>query len=75
MATFAQTLLRIYDRKIQSGEITFSRSGIKRDDFTRLCIDGEFVIPRDRLLVICDKMKVTDEEREALLRFTEEEGE
>lgn len=34
---FKQLFFRIYDRKIASGEITFSRSGIKKDDFTRLC--------------------------------------
>lgn len=71
MATFAQVFMRIYDRKIASGEITFSRSGIQAGDFTRLCIDGSFVIPKDRLLVICDKMNVTEEERAQLLAFAE----
>ena len=51
MATFAQTFLRIYDRKILSGEITFSQSGINKNDFTRLCVDGEYVIP-DRKSVV-----------------------
>ena len=72
METFAQKLLKIYDRKILSGEITFSQSGIKKNDFTRLCIDSEYVIAREDLEVICDKMKVTPEEREALLKYTEE---
>ncbi len=72
MATFAQVFMRIYDRKIASGEITFSRSGIQAGDFTRLCVDGEFVIPKDRLQVICEKMKLTDEERQQLMAFAEE---
>lgn len=71
MATFAQTFLRIYDRKILSGEITFSQSGINKNDFTRLCVDGEYVIPRDRLLLVCEKMNLTEEERAELLSYTE----
>ncbi len=72
MATFAQTFLRIYDRKILSGEITFSQSGINKNDFTRLCVDGEYVIPRDRLLLVCEKMNLTEEERAELLSYTEQ---
>ena len=72
MATFAQTFLRIYDRKILSGEITFSQSGINKNDFTRLCVDGEYVIPRDRLLLVCEKMNLTEEERAELLSCTEQ---
>lgn len=69
--TFAKKLLRIYDRKLLSGEITFSESGIKKDDFTRLCVDKDFVIPRDRLEIICDKMNLNKEERAELISFTE----
>ncbi|MCI7392855.1 MAG: hypothetical protein MSH28_05015 [Clostridiales bacterium] len=71
MATFAQTFLRIYDRKILSGEITFSQSGINKNDFTRLCVDGEYVIPKERLLVACEKMNLTEEERAELLSFVD----
>ncbi len=72
MATFAQEFMRIYDRKIASGEITFSRSGITAGDFTALCINGEYVIPRERLEVIFEKMALTEEEREKLLAFIED---
>lgn len=72
MATFAQEFMRIYDRKIASGEITFSRSGITAGDFTALCINGEYVIPRERLEVIFEKMVLTEEEREKLLAFIED---
>jgi len=51
--TFAQYFLRIYDRKILSGEITFSTSGINKNNFTRLCIDPEYVMPREEILTVC----------------------
>ncbi|MCQ2547335.1 MAG: hypothetical protein MJ161_07345 [Clostridia bacterium] len=69
METFAQKFLKIYDRKILSGEITFSQSGINKNDFTRLCIDPEFVIEREALLKACEKMKLTEEETAELLKF------
>lgn len=68
MGTFAQEFMKIYDRKIASGEITFSRSGITGGDFTALCINGDYVIPRERLEVIFEKMSLTDEEQDLLLR-------
>lgn len=71
METFAQKLLKIYDRKILSGEITFSQSGIKKEDFTRLCIDRDFVLSKDDLEIVCNKMKLTEKEREELISFTE----
>ncbi len=71
MATFAQEFMKIYDRKIASGEITFSRSGITAGDFTALCINGDYVIPRERLLVIFEKMDLTEEERQRLIAFAE----
>lgn len=71
METFAQKLLKIYDRKILSGEITFSRSGIKKEDFTRLCIDRDFVLSKDDLEIVCNKMKLTEKEREELISFIE----
>jgi len=68
MATFAQEFMKIYDRKIASGEITFSRSGITAGDFTALCINGDYVIPRDRLEVVFEKMALSQEERDKLWR-------
>ena len=75
MGTFAQEFMKIYDRKIQSGEITFSRSGITAGDFTALCINGDYVIPPERLEVIFEKMDLSREQRQLLLeaaRQTEE---
>ena len=72
MGTFAQEFMKIYDRKIQSGEITFSRSGIKGGDFTALCINPSYVIPEDRLKIIFEKMSLTREQQDLLLRAAEE---
>ena len=65
--TFKQVFFRIYDRKIASGEITFSRSGISKDDFTRLCTEDGFVPGEEALMKMCEGMLLTDEEREELL--------
>ena len=68
MGTFAQEFMKLYDRKIASGAITFSRSGITGGDFTTLCINGEYVIPQERLEVIFSKGWLNEEEQELLLR-------
>jgi len=72
METFGQRFMKIYDRKILSGETTFSRSGIDRNDFTRLCIDGEYVFSREALEKIREKMPLTDEEFASLIEFVSE---
>ena len=72
METFAQKFLKIYDRKILSGEITFSQSGINKSNFTRLCIDPEYVMPREEILRCCEKMHLTEEEKEGLLAFAKD---
>ena len=69
MATFAQEFMKIYDRKIASGEITFSRSGITAGDFTALCMNGDYVIPEERLQVVFERMDLSQEERERLLQY------
>ncbi|MBQ6496191.1 MAG: hypothetical protein IJI74_03360 [Firmicutes bacterium] len=61
--------MKIYDRKILSGETTFSRSGINKNDFTRLCIDGNYVFSREALEIIREKMPLTDEEFESLAAY------
>lgn len=67
--TFAMAFFRIYDRKIASGEITFSQTGMKKEDFTRICTDKTFVPPRSELERLCDAMKLTDEETSQLMQF------
>lgn len=63
--------MKIYDRKIMSGETTFSRSGISGNDFTQLCIDGNYVFSREALEIIREKMPLTDEEFESLMEYVE----
>lgn len=66
--TFKQEFFKIYDRKIASGEITFSRSGITKGDFTRLCMEPDFVFDEATLTGICQHMGLTEEE--TLVLFT-----
>lgn len=65
--TFAQTFLRIYDRKIAANEICFSRSGIKKEDFIKLCMDSSYVIPKERFIVIAENMKLSDDDLRVLI--------
>lgn len=69
---FKQLFFRIYDRKIMSGEITFSRSGIGKDDFTRLCTEEDFVFSEEDLNLIFEKMQLSAEERKELSDAAEE---
>ena len=73
METFGQRFMKIYDRKILSGETTFSRSGISGNDFTRLCIDGNYVFSKEALDIIREKMPLTDEEYASLIEYIEDQ--
>lgn len=68
---FAIAFLRLYDRKIASGEITFSQLKMNKEDFTRLCTNTDFVLPSEEIERLCEAMKVTEEERAKLLSFAE----
>ena len=57
--SFAAAFFRIYDRKITSGEITFSQTGMKKEDFTKLCTDQSYVLPRTEIERLCNAMKLT----------------
>lgn len=67
--TFASAFFHIYDRKIASGEITFSQTGMSKEDFTRICTDETFILPRKELERLCKAMKLTEEESGQLLQF------
>lgn len=73
MDSFAKEFFKLYDRKILSGEITFSQIGMKRDDFTRLCIDDAYVLTKEEIQKLADKMNLTEGERGSLLAYAEEE--
>ena len=72
METFAQKFIKIYDRKILSGETTFGRSGINSSDVIRICIDGDYVFSREAIEIIREKMPLTDEEFESLIDYVED---
>ncbi len=69
--TFKQAFFRIYDRKIASGEISFSQTGIRKDDFTRLCTEEGFVFDDETLEKICRTMKLSEEEKAMLYETIE----
>ncbi|WP_269477413.1 hypothetical protein [Hominibacterium faecale] len=70
--SFAAAFFRIYDRKITSGEITFSQTGMKKEDFTKLCTDQSYVLPRTEIERLCNAMKLTSEEAQTLLQWAED---
>lgn len=67
--SFAVAFFRIYDRKIAAGEITFAQTGMKKEDFTKLCTDGSFVPSEAEIERLCCAMNLTEEERKRLLSF------
>lgn len=66
MGTFVQEFFAVYDRKTALGEIKFNQIGITKEDFTKLCTDENFRFGREKLADICAKMKLTEEETNAL---------
>lgn len=72
--SFASAFFRLYDRKICSGEITFSQLGMKKDYFTRLCIDDRYVLPYQEIKTICEKMNLSRFERDLLMSFAEKDS-
>lgn len=55
---FARSFFRLYDRMLAAGLITFAETGMKRDDFTRLCIDDSYSLPYAEIERICKNMKL-----------------
>lgn len=68
--TFKILFFRYYDRKIADGTITFSQLGMSKSDFTKLCTEPEFVPDEETVERICLTMKLTEEEKAALLALT-----
>lgn len=75
--TFADVFFKIYDRKIMTGEITFFGTKMKKNDFTRLCVEPEYVIPDEEIEKLCETMLLNEEEQALFRSFkkkkTEEE--
>lgn len=64
--TFKQLFFRLYDRKITTGEMSFGQTGIRKDQFTKLCTEDDFVFSKEQLTDICQKMGAGESEKEAL---------
>ena len=50
--TFKNIFFRLYDRKISDGTITFSQLGISKMDFTRLCMEENFVLDKETIIPV-----------------------
>ncbi len=72
---FKQIFFRIYDRKIASGEITFSKTGINKNDFTRLCTEEDYTFDDETIQKLSVTMRLTEEEKTALLEAIKEQKE
>ncbi len=72
--TFIQEFFKVYDRAISEGICSFSQTGIKKDDFTRLCTDSEFVLSEETIRRACIAMAVNDDETELLVRLARGES-
>lgn len=67
--SFAAAFMRIYDKKIASGEITFSELKMDKSLFNNICIVKDFVLPKEETERLCDKMNVSEDERELLMSY------
>ena len=68
---FAAAFMRIYDKKIMSGEITFNELKMDKSLFNNICIVKDFVLPQEETERLCNVMNVSDEERELLMSYYE----
>ena len=55
--------------KAEKFAIAFLRN-MKKEDFTRLCTDTDYVLPEEEIQRLCQVMALTEEETELLLSFT-----
>ena len=69
--SFAAAFMRIYDKKIMSGEITFNQLKMDKSLFNNICIVQGFMFPQEETERLCDVMNVSDEERELLMSYYE----
>lgn len=65
--TFKALFFRFYDRKIADGTLNFSKIGMSKSDFTKLCTESNFVPDSETVKRVCMAMKLTDDERAELL--------
>jgi hypothetical protein len=70
--TFAQVFFRYYDRAIGNGVCSFSQTGIRANDFITICTEPDFVLDRETIIRAAKVMKLTEQETQELLSFTED---
>lgn len=71
--TFAQLFLRRYDRAVGSGVCSFSQTGIGAMNFTNMCVNKDFVIDDDEIIIkACRVMKLPQEDIDLLLELAAE---
>lgn len=70
---FAQLFLRKYDRAISSGVCSFSQTGIGAMNFTNMCVNSDFVIDDDEIIIkACRVMRLPQEDIDELLKLAAE---
>lgn len=67
--SFAAAFMRIYDKKIASGEISFNQLKMDKSLFNNICIVKDFILPKEETERLCDIMKVSEEERSLLMSY------
>lgn len=67
--SFAQYFFRIYDRKINSGEISFGNLGLPKEEFNKLCSDGSYVFNRELMEKLILTMGLSEEESNDMLSY------
>lgn len=67
--SFAAAFMRIYDKKIMSGEITFNQLKIDKSLFNNICIVQGFKFEQEETERLCDVMNVTEDERKMLMSY------
>lgn len=69
---FRQYFFKLYDTKIQKGEITFSQIGISKSVFNQLCNDKEFKPTMGLINTLEKGMKLTEGELKIMKSYLEE---
>ena len=71
MANFKMLFFRYYDNAIANGVTTFSKMGVGKNDFTRMCSEPDFVLDNDSILRAATAMKLSEEQTKELLEAAE----
>ena len=67
MANFKMLFFRYYDNAIASGVTTFSKMGVGKNDFTRMCSEPGFILDDDSIRRAAAAMQLSDDVLQQLL--------